>query len=189
MFCILTKSINAVKYDRMAVVKITCAHCGKTARKEAGAVSRSRRIGMRLFCNRKCAGIARRKGKTKAQIVEAKRVYDARRRIELADRLKAEKAAYHKRTYDPAKAAAVRAKRMPRHVEYCRRPEYRAKKQDYDKQRRLKAVGEFAECVEILDQLNTEILSRMSKYEIRMANGYYDKQNEKRKQRRLENAA
>ncbi len=33
--------------------------------------------------------------------------------------LKAKKAERHKRTYDPVKAAVVRKKRMPRHVEYC----------------------------------------------------------------------
>lgn len=138
---------------------------------------------MRLFCNRECASIGRRKGKTKAQLVEEKRIYDARRRVELADRLKAEKAAYHKRTYDPIKAAVERQKKMPRHVEYCRRPEYRMKKQHYDSQRRLKAVGEFAECVTLLDQLNVEILSRMSKYEIRIANGYYARQSQRRRAR------
>lgn len=51
----------------------------------------------------------------------------------------------------------ARQKRMPKHVEYCRRPEYRRKKAVYDRQREAAKYGEFAECSEILKVLMREI--------------------------------
>ncbi len=157
-------------------IAFKCMQCRKTARKSASAVNRARRDGMRLFCNRKCAGLARRKGKTKAQRVEEKRLYDAAYRIKNADMLKAKKREYHRLTYDPAAAAKHRKKNMARHVAYCRRPEYRTKKAAYDRRKRLEAYGPFAESVQILEQLRAEIATRMSAYQIRVANGYYTRE-------------
>jgi len=80
---------------------------------------------MRLFCGRTCAGLARRKWKSREQLVAEKRDYDAKYRESNAAMLKAKKAAYHVATYDPATAAIARRKRAPQHAEYCRRPEYK----------------------------------------------------------------
>ena len=71
--------------------------------------------------------------------------------------LKAKKAAYFQRTYDPTQAAIERKKTMARHVEYCRRPEYKKKKFAYDREREAAEYGEFAECREILQLLRKEI--------------------------------
>lgn len=169
-------------------MKIKCAHCEKRSDKPQSAVGRARRDGAPLYCNRTCAGLGRRTHKTKAQKIEEKRQYDAQRRVLLADRLKAEKQAYHKRTYDPAKAAVERAKNMARHVEYCRQPAYKAKKHEYDKRRYAQKFGAFAECVGVLQELKAVIASRMSKYDIYMANGRYDKYAERRRERRLASA-
>lgn len=53
---------------------IKCARCGKSAEKQSGGVRRSWRQGAPVYCGRKCAGLARRKHKTKAQKVEEKRI-------------------------------------------------------------------------------------------------------------------
>lgn len=162
-----------------------CARCHRQALQESGSVNRARRKGVRLFCGRRCAGIARRTGKTKAERIKEKRLYDMEYREVNAEHRKAQKAEYHKRTYDPAKAAVERKKRMARHVEYCRDPKYKSYKRDYDKQHRARGFGPFAECYLILQDLNAEIASRMSRYDIYMANGRFEKYYEKRKQRRL----
>ncbi|MDC9825654.1 hypothetical protein PRN20_18120 [Devosia sp. ZB163] len=160
-----------------------CAHCTATATTSNGNYNRAAKIGAPLYCGKECAGLARRKWKSPAQRKEEKRVYDAARRAELADEIKAAKRAYHLRTYDPAKAAVERKKRMPRHVEYCRRPEYRAWKRDYDRNyRAAKEYGEFAECFLLVMDIRAECLSQMTDYEIRLEKGTLSKTQKRRRE-------
>lgn len=137
-----------------------CAHCGVMATTASGAFNRAQKAGAPLYCGRECAGLGRRKGKSLEQRKAEKSAYDAARRVELADRIKAEKREYHLRTYDPVKAAEVRKRRMPYHVEYCRTPEYREWKREYDrKYRASKEYGEFAECFLLVMDIRAECLS------------------------------
>src|SRR5262249_31406970 len=115
--------------------------------------------------NRVCMGLARRQNKTKSQKVEEKRLYDQQYRVKNRAMLKAKKAAYFQRTYDPAKAAGERKKRMPRHVEDCRRPEYKAKKRQYDREYRAREYGEYGDAFNILLDLERELDARASWYE------------------------
>lgn len=138
--------------------KPPCAYCGNPSPQSWSSINRALKGGKPIYCDRKCAGLGRRKGKTVEQKKEEKRLYDMKRREELADRIKAEKAAYHRRTYDPAKAAETRKDRMPYHVEYCRRPEYRAWKRDYDKHYLArKHYGEFGEAALILREIENAV--------------------------------
>lgn len=172
----------------MSTMKIVCAWCSKPAVKASGGDRRSWRIGAPVYCGRRCAGLARRKGKTKTQRVEEKRIYDAAYREKNLASIKAKKAARYQATRDPVKEAAYRKANMARHVEYCRRPEYKAYKREYDRKLRARDYGPFADCFLLLQDLNAEIASRMSKYEIYIANGRFEKYHAKRRQRRLENA-
>ena len=79
-----------------------------------------------------------------------KAAYDREYRKKNLAWIKAKKADYFQRTYDPVKAAKERKKRMPEHVEYCRQPKYRAYKRKYDRKRRASKFGEFAEAYEAL---------------------------------------
>ncbi len=160
-----------------------CAHCGLPVNQPQSAINRALRAGKPLYCNKTCAGIARRRAAplTDAERRAAKSLYDAQRRTELADRIKAEKAAYFQRTYDPAKAAIERKATMPRHVEYCRRPEYRKKKAEYDRRKRFEAYGPFADAAMLLEDLETEISSRASRYEIYIANGRFTRSAQRRR--------
>ena len=94
-------------------MKIACAHCGKQTDKSTSEVNRARKAGLSLYCDRACSGLGRRKHRAAAQKIEEKRAYDAARRVALADEIKAQKAAYHKRTYDPVKAAAEQFPQIP----------------------------------------------------------------------------
>lgn len=147
-------------------MKFNCAHCGKRADKPAGHVNRSRAQGLNLYCGRKCSGLGRRsEPKSKAQRKLAKRLYDQEyRRINRA-MLKAKKRAYHVATYDPDKERVKRKARMPRHVEYCRRPEYKRWKSQYDRQYRAREYGPFAEASLLVIDLNREIRTRFSSHE------------------------
>jgi hypothetical protein len=159
------------------LTEIICAHCGGSAMKLVGGVNRARRNGALLYCGRECFGLARRSGKPREQIVAEKSAYDrARLNGPLRKHILAAKAAYFRRTYDPVKAAEYRHARMPYHVEYCRQPEYRAKKSEYDKKHRAeKEFGDFAGAAMLLREIEGEIASRMTKYEIYSANGTLNK--------------
>lgn len=86
-----------------------------------------------------------------------KAAYDKEYRRKNRAMLKSKKAAYFQLTYDPVRAAKERKKTMARHIEYCRRPEYKKKKFTYDRKRESAQYGEFAECREILKVLMKEI--------------------------------
>lgn len=164
-------------------MRIVCRHCKKAVDKPAGAVTRARAIGAPLYCGRRCAGLARRTHKTKAQKRAEKAAYDRIYRAKNLASIKAKKAAHFKRTYDPVAAAVERKKNMPRHVAYCRRPEYRAKKSIYDKQHRAKKwFGPFAEVAILTTDLNREIKERASNYEIRRQNKTGNKAQERDRQ-------
>ena len=113
-------------------MRVVCPQCSQTADKPASAVNRARRRGAPIYCSRECSDFGRRKNKTIDQKRQEKRLYDMEYRARNDIALKAKKAAYHKRTYDPVEAAIKRRSRMAQHVEYCRRPAYRKKKKAYD---------------------------------------------------------
>ena len=156
-------------------MKFKCAHCGKSGDKPTGEINRAKSAGLRIYCDRRCSGLGRRNGKTKAQRVEEKRLYDLAYRAKNLVLLKEKKRAYFKRTYDPVKAAIDRKKRMPRHVEYCRRPEYRRWKSEYNREHRAKEYGDFAEAYRLVIDLNREIKGRASNAQIKWENGTTNK--------------
>lgn len=165
-------------------VTITCPTCGATAEKRAGHVNRARRLGLAIYCGRACAGLARRCNKTVAERRAEKRVYDMAYRERMGAALKAKRAAYYQNVTakNPERQRAIRKARMPKHVEYCRRPEYRAKKHEYDLRRNAAAYGEFAEAFRLLKELEREIRVRVpSKYERLKARGYYDRAAQQRR--------
>lgn len=162
-------------------MSLLCAQCGKPHGQPQNYVNRAAKIGANLYCDRRCAGLARRKGKTKAQKVAEKKAYDAQYRLRDPAALKARKAAYFQRTYDPAKAAKKRKARMPKHVEYCRQPKYKKWKREYDRQYRAREYGIFGEAFLLAIDLNREIKQRASKYEIRRQNETGNKRQERRR--------
>lgn len=157
---------------------ITCAYCGKQSPKENGAINRAVRNGVPMYCDKNCMGLARRvpDDRTEAEKKEAKRLYDIEYRARNLERILTGKREYFKRTYDPQKAAVERKAKMPRHVEYCRRPEYREYKKRYDRQYRARTdYGEFADVWLMLDEVQREIRSRATKQEVAEQNDRINK--------------
>lgn len=155
-------------------------------RKDANAINRAKAIGAKLYCNRKCAGLARRVVKTPEQKKADKAAYDAKRRAELADKIKAQKKAIYERNREHYLVQHAEYRRRPenvaRHNAYCRRPEYVAVKHQYDKHRRAtKQFGEFAEAFLLLQDVETEVLARASRYDIAIANGTINKAQTRRR--------
>ncbi len=165
-----------------AVLIIKCQQCGKKATKRNADISRAKRTGMKLFCDKKCFGLSRRKNRTVKQKKEKKRLYDIEYRAKNLEKITNDKREYFQRTYDPVKAAKERKKNMARHVEYCRQPEYRRKKKTYDRQYLSKKEhGEFWECALLIRDIDSEVATRMTKYEVRQANGLINKKLQRRR--------
>jgi hypothetical protein len=160
-----------------------CAQCGTQASRKSGSVNRALKIGAPLYCGKTCAGLARRNKNppTEEERKAAKAAYDAKRRAEKAEEIKAAKAAYYQRTRDPEREREIRRQNKGRHVEYCRRPEYRAKKAEYDRQKHLAEYGPLADAVPLLEELEREIRSRASSYAVRVAKGYYTRSAQNRR--------
>jgi len=103
---------------------------------------------------------------------EKKRIYDMEYRRLNREKIKAKKAKWFKGYYDPKKAAIKRKAKAAQHTEYCRRPEYKKYKSQYDK---VSRHGEWRECYEIMAEI-FEIARKYyeTQYERRKARGYYE---------------
>lgn len=166
----------------MSLKAIICDHCGVTAYKATGGVNRSLGKGAPIFCSRECSGLHRRVVRSDQEKRALKAEYDRQRRERNGDALMAKRrAAYQQRlARDPeglrAAQKANRDQRRGQHIEYCRRPEYRAWKKQYDRQHRAqKFYGPFADAFLALQDLETEIASRATRTEIYRENGTLNK--------------
>lgn len=160
-----------------------CAHCGEMFYSTLGHINRAKKLGAPLYCGRKCAGLGRRKNRTEEELKRLKREYDREYRAKNLDLLKRKKHEHFKRTYDPKKEAVKRRLRMPRHVEYCRRPEYRKWKRDYDIKYRAKTeFGPFFEAALVLRDIEQEVDKRMDWYDRATAKGTLNKALKRRRE-------
>lgn len=168
----------------MAHANCICKQCSVQFQTETGLVNRAQKIGAPVYCGRKCAGLARRlrNQPTEDERKAAKSEYDRIYRARNAEQRKQQKSEYFQRTYDPVKAAMKRKERSHLHAEYCRRPEYKAWKREYDKHHLAKKkFGEFAEAALLLQEIEREIDTRVTRYEIYRTNGTLNKAQTRRR--------
>lgn len=161
-------------------MKTVCGYCGKQFEILTGAYNRAIKSGLKVYCKRKHAGLARRVYKSKIQQREEKFWYDAFNRLMNEDKIKQEKANYFQRDYkkNPGKYKRWRTARREKHTEYCRRPEYKKYSREYSVKRHHKEkYGEFWEAGALLVELQKHI----PKYEARQQAGTNNK-HKKRKQ-------
>lgn len=141
-----------------------CPTCNNLLQKSTGEINRANKLGLKLYCNRTCAGIGRRK--SLEQKKERTWWYDAFNRLALADGIKQKKADYFKRDYatNPEKYAAERRRKKQWHAEYIRSARYRKWKADYDQQYLAqKKYGEHAESILIIWQIESLIDTRQAR--------------------------
>lgn len=165
------------------MIPVVCAYCKMECLRHAGHVNRSSKQGYPVYCGRKCSGLNRRKYLSPEEKKERKRLYDVEYRAKNLEMLKQKKRRYFEASYDPVAAAVKRKARMPYHVEYCRQPEYRKRKVEYDRKLRAKKqFSEFADAFLILQDIEREVLSRMTHYEIAVANDTVNKHTRRRRE-------
>lgn len=166
-------------------MEFVCAYCNCTAHKLTGEINRAKKHGLNIYCGRKCSGLGRRREISEQQKKEEKRIYDMAYRQKNVEMLREKKAVRYKASITPEKRQRereYRTKVMPRHVEYCRNPEYRVKKKGYDREHRAKKYhGEFWEALLVLQDIEKEVATRMPKQEIRALNGTLNKWKQRRR--------
>lgn len=169
------------------MIEAECPQCRSHFQTKAAYVNRAAKIGAPIYCGRVCAGLARRleNPPTDEQRRAAKAEYDAKRRNgPLREQILKQKMDHYYANHDRLKAehAVYRAAHMQRHVEYCRQPEYRAKKAVYDRRRRAELdFGDFSGAALLLADIDREIAERATKYEIYLANGTLNKALQRRR--------
>lgn len=166
-------------------MKITCSHCGLETEKPAGAVNRALKAGLNLYCSRECSGLGRRKedSRTPEQKKADKAAYDAEYRAKNRERLRAKKAAAYKASPPRDREKAYRDANYARHLEYLRRPEYRAKKKVYDRRYRAeKFYGELADVFILTLEIREAALEKAGgDYELRLMKGTLSKSQKRRR--------
>lgn len=156
-----------------------CRSCGAPVKQSQGSINRALRDDKPLYCDRVCAGLARRVSSSYKK--RKKALYDAHRRTEKAAAISAQKRAYYQRTRNPEQERQRRQANMERHVEYCRQPEYKAVKAEYDRERRAQEYGQYGAAYLLLLDLEREIRSRATSYERYKARGYYTRTSQQRR--------
>jgi hypothetical protein len=135
----------------------TCFWCGKEFYRKPRYIYK----GKLIFCRNACRTLYFNSIRTPEQIKKdriKKSKYDKDRREKLGETLLKRRRECWKRNYDPVKASIVRKKNMHKHVEYCRQPEYRKWKHEYDQQYRYKKLyGEFCECMILVTKIKKEV--------------------------------
>jgi hypothetical protein len=156
----------------MAKTKLICPICKVDFEKENAAINRANKSGANIYCGKVCAGVGRGSAKTKEEKTKDKAEYDRQYREKNREKRKAQKAEYYQRTRDPEKERVYRKANMQRHIEYCRRPEYKEKKKAYDRTYNAKLnYGEFWESALLIQDIDNECKSRESNYRIKLENG------------------
>lgn len=163
------------------MTEIVCPQCGLVVLKPTGSVNRARNIGAPIFCGKACSGLHRRKNKSEIEKRQEKAEYDREYRERNHERRKILKHIYYVNNRNPEKERESRKANMPKHVEYCRRTEYREYKREYDKRRRASEYGEFADAYSTLLEIEKEVRSRMTRFEIYTINERRSAQWRKRK--------
>lgn len=164
-------------------MKIICNHCGEGAEKTVSAANRATKEGRPVYCDRKCAGLARRDKRTTEEKKADKAAYDKIYAVKNAEKLKKAKREWFKRNYDPVYAKEYRSKNRARHVEYCRQPEQKRKKKIYDRKKcARKKYGELWESQVLVLQIDEEIEKTTTKHQIRLDNGLANKKQTRRRE-------
>lgn len=123
-----------------------CPHCNESFTMEASQYNhrlknKPKKGPPKIYCSKTCSGLARRT--SKAEKIEAKRLYDIEYREKNKESLKKKNQEYNSSPAGRAMQKRARDKKKDYHLEYCRTPEYRAWKREYDQKRVfIKMYGE-----------------------------------------------
>lgn len=128
-------------------MEIKCPVCNLVVSKPSGQINRALKLGLNIYCSRKCSGIGRRSTKSDELKRKEKSEYDKEYREKNKALIKLKKAAYTRSESGIKMQRKRRAKLKESgyHNEYCRKPEQRQKERE---RRYLKAgLNELKFCI------------------------------------------
>jgi len=149
--------VQEIKKLGNGFVEFNCYWCGEKSLKATGHANISLALGGKIHCSRKCGGLSRRT--TDADKKEKKRLYDLQYRKDNFEKIRKRHQDYFKKDYaaNPEKYRAIRKAKAQEHLEYCRTPEYRAWKREYDQKHVAKRDhGEFWESALLIKQIENQ---------------------------------
>ena len=141
-------------------ITCNCSFCGKEIEKSVGHYNRAKKIGLSLYCNKKCAGASKR---TSIEDKKAKKAAYDKKICHTPERREAKKR-YFQKSYkaNPEKYREIRKAKYSKHLEYLNTPEYKVWKKEYDKKYIAnKNYGVFSEAAIILIELETFLKQNM----------------------------
>lgn len=154
-------------------MKIICPHCKHESERKTGYVNRAKKLGVPIYCTKKCSALARMIFRTDEEKKRIKSEYDKKHRKEYSAELKKKKAIAFQIDYknNPEKYRLERIKRKEEHKKYIQTPKYKKWKKEYDHEYKMKLkYGEFWECGSVLVKLNEELDSREIKINLGIIN-------------------
>lgn len=138
----------------------TCPYCKKELTVGIGYINRANKLGVPIYCNRICSGLARRTTREEKKAV--KKAYD--KIYHKTEKRKESARRYNQTPAGRAMQKRNREQQKTQHLEYCRTPEYRAWKKEYDQLHVAKKhFGEYAESSLLLEKLSAMIDNRLAK--------------------------
>lgn len=154
-----------------------CSHCKAKIEKLAWMVKKSKAEGNPLYCDRKCAGKAKRT--SKEEKVRLKAEYDKRYREANEEYIKERNQKYNETPAGRAMQKRNREKMKESHLAYCRTPKYKKWKHEYDQLHvAKKKYGELWESHLAIKKIQKEIDAR----EVRQINNLHNKTQKRRTQ-------
>lgn len=125
-------------------MKAICKHCGIEFEKSSGHLNRANKLGVPVFCSKQHFWESRRIERSNEEKKAVKAKYD--KEYHKTEKRKASARRYNSSPIGRAMQKRQREKQKQAHLEYCRTPEYRAWKKQYDENYQAKrSFGEFYE--------------------------------------------
>lgn len=148
-----------------------CAYCGEDLNKSTGHINRAKKQGLKLYCNRTCAGMGRRANKTSEQKRKEKAEYDKKYREINSELIKNKTRIYNQSEAGRAMQKRSREKKKDYHKKYCQTQEYKNYKRDYDQKYRAKnCYGEYWESFILIQEISNQYDNRVIKNQNQLIN-------------------
>ena len=168
-------------------MEIVCAYCGQFAEKRTGDVNRAKTRGAPIYCGKVCSGLAKRLDPDAKREAAARRQREYWQRPENAARKKARAAELFQQSKQPGGWYPQHRERMRTDPEYrakhkacqarCQaRPDWKARKQEYDREwRATRHYGNMAEAFLVLMELESEVEKRIEWLDLQSEKGTANK--------------
>ena len=162
-------------------MKAVCKHCGIEFEKSVGHLNRANKEGRPVFCTMEHFRLSRRIERSDEEKKAIKAAYD--KVYHKTEKRKASARKYNATPAGRAMQKRQRDKNKQSHLEYCRTPEYRARKVKYDQEHRSKKLyGEFWESAILLEEIDKHITAVADKHNLRIINGTFNKSIRRKRQ-------